>query len=142
MTEVLLFLLLLIPVSAIFGHIYFKVYINKHQKELEDKSRFISPYALVEIKDRATALADSVEDAEKIKQDAWDVIKRKIDKGITDNVQKICLLYDDYKNIPPREFKETLEYLGYSLETMFKETGLHTIKHHYDREWTLYIRLR
>lgn len=142
MTEVLLFLLLLIPVSAIFGYIYFKVYINKHQKELEDKSRFISPYALAEIKDRAVAIADSVEDAEKIKQNAWDTIKRKIDKGITDGVQKISLFYDDYKNIPPREFKETLEYLGYSLETMFKETDLYTIKHHYDREWLLYIRLR
>ena len=142
MTEVLLFLLLLIPVSAIFGYIYFKVYINKHQKELEDKSRFISPYALAEIKDRVTALADSVENVEKIKQDAWDTVKRRIDGGIVDNVQKICLSYDDYKNIPPEEFKETLEYLGYTLETMFKETDLRTIKHHYDREWLLYIRLR
>lgn len=142
MVKILLFLLLLLPSSAIFGYVFFKVYINGHQKELEDKSRFISPYAIAEIKDRVTALADSVENAEKIKQDAWDTIKRKIDKGVRENVQKICLYYNDYKNIPPREFKETLEYLGYTLETMHRETDIYTIKHHYDREWMLYIRLR
>lgn len=142
MFEVLLFLMLLLPLSAIFGYLFFKVYVNEHQKELEDKSRFISPYAIAEIKDRVTALADSVENAEKIKQDAWDTIKRKIDKGVRENVQKICLTYNEYKNIPPEEFKETLEYLGYTLETMHKETDIYTIKHHYDREWLLHIRLR
>lgn len=142
MFEVLLFLILLLPLSAIFGHIFFKMHIRKREKELDDMARFISPYAISEIKDRVTALADSVENVEKIKQDAWDTVKRRIDIGIADNVQKICFVYDEYKNIPPEEFKETLEYLGYTLETMFKETDLHTIKQHYDHEWLLYISLR
>lgn len=142
MTEILLFLLLLLPVSAIFGLIYFKVYINKHQKELEDKSRFISPYALAEIKDRVTALADSVDMSEAAKQKAWDLVNDRIKKVLESNEQRVCIGFDTYKNIPAMELSETLSYLGYRLETMHGSSDMSQIKDRYNLELSLFILLR
>lgn len=142
MTEILLFLLLLIPVSAIFGHIYFKVYISKHQKELEDKSRFISPYALAEIQDRSSAIADSVDVSEDAKQESWNIVNDRIKTGLKSNEQRVTIDFDEYKNIPPRELSETLSYLGYCLETMHGSADLSQIQDRYNLELSLYIRLR
>lgn len=142
MFEVLLFLILLLPLSAIFGHIYFKLYIRKREKELEDMARFISPYALLEIQDRSSAIADSVDASEAAKQKSWDIVNNRIKTGLRSNEQRVHIDFYEYKNIPPKELSETLGYLGYRLETMHGLADLSQIQDRYNLELMLYIRLR
>lgn len=142
MIDVLLFLILLLPLSAIFGHIFFRLYIRKREKELDDMARFISPYALLEIQDRSSAVADSVDASEVAKQKAWDTVNDRIKTGLKSNEQRVSIGFDAYKNIPYIELSETLSYLGYRLETMHGSADLSQIQDRYNLELSLYIRLR